>query len=503
MNTNEAIDNADKFGKWAVEQKVGASSIVGDKALAKALNSIGIQVDSIFQETEPVKVRLYISELVLKRPLYTSWNCKDYVRLINTLLWYSEFLERPISSENDDEKEVKLDESLTVAYFLSRRNQEGVKELGYSNMAEAIREMSILLDQKYATIKNMRDEFDPYFDNGRVGWYQRPLSKSRKVVYDYYSDKTDEQLLHDVHQILRSKKGLVKEQQEEIENDNKKEDNGSKKLNDSIFRGIEHILLVDAELYGTNNYYTRTELFEVFKNTISNLENKTGKEISKYFKNTSGIGHHMKIVERIVDGARVLRRDENMVYTQDYQRFVNLFKNNREKYNSLLYDAVSWLGEKSIEDLPWRLSEREIPKPHFKPHDINYDIDKKTITTQKAFKLWLRFEKGEDKTTIEKYTNSLLHAEYYTNKYSIGAKALFDISPAAAKETVDLLLDDDYFLANMYNNDSEMVISALYLFKEWLGSGKEEAEPKRTGEKRGPKIVISSSSMKEIKTKKK
>ena len=58
------------------------------------------------------------------------------------------------------------------------------------------------MEQKASTIKNMRDEFDPYFDNGRVGWYQRQLSASRKEIYDYYKNAPDEKVADDVKQII-------------------------------------------------------------------------------------------------------------------------------------------------------------------------------------------------------------------------------------------------------------------------------------------------------------
>ena len=48
----------------------------------------------------------------------------------------------------------------------------------------------------------MRDEFDPYFDNGRVGWYQKQLAGSRKEVFESYKDVSDEELSEKVREIL-------------------------------------------------------------------------------------------------------------------------------------------------------------------------------------------------------------------------------------------------------------------------------------------------------------
>ena len=43
--------------------------------------------------------------------------------------------------------------------------------LGYKSFTEAFYKIDNILNENPNNIKNMRDEFNPYFDNGRRGWY--------------------------------------------------------------------------------------------------------------------------------------------------------------------------------------------------------------------------------------------------------------------------------------------------------------------------------------------
>lgn len=63
-------------------------------------------------------------------------------------------------------------------------DKNALKELGYDKFTAAFEELGKKLQQKPSTVKNMRDEFDPYFDNGRKGWYQKPLSGSHKEIFE-------------------------------------------------------------------------------------------------------------------------------------------------------------------------------------------------------------------------------------------------------------------------------------------------------------------------------
>lgn len=75
-------------------------------------------------------------------------------------------------------------EKLIVAgLFLSKYDALGLKKLGFDSFAEAFNVIGYALGAKPASIKNYRDEFDPFFPNHRKGWYKRPLREHcRKVL---------------------------------------------------------------------------------------------------------------------------------------------------------------------------------------------------------------------------------------------------------------------------------------------------------------------------------
>ena len=91
---------------------------------------------------------------------------------------------------------------LILAYYLSRCNIKAVKSLGYNSFVEAFNELGKLIDENPNNIKNMRDEFDPYFDNGRRGWYQRALSPSRQEVFDEFANVSDKELEEQVKSLI-------------------------------------------------------------------------------------------------------------------------------------------------------------------------------------------------------------------------------------------------------------------------------------------------------------
>lgn len=69
--------------------------------------------------------------------------------------------------------------ALIIAFYLSKFDRDGLRNLGYSTFNEAYRDIEKKLGVKATSLKNRRDEFDPIHDNERVGWYQRPMSPSR------------------------------------------------------------------------------------------------------------------------------------------------------------------------------------------------------------------------------------------------------------------------------------------------------------------------------------
>ena len=82
--------------------------------------------------------------------------------------------------------------ALIVALYLAKFDSEAYEHisalLGCKCTQRAVHaQVGAKLNVKLNSVKNMRDEFDPYFDStSRVGWHQRPMAPSRKLIYGIY-----------------------------------------------------------------------------------------------------------------------------------------------------------------------------------------------------------------------------------------------------------------------------------------------------------------------------
>ena len=188
-----------EFKRWLLSEHNYQYNNNDNIELSKLLAAIGIKVESLFSLNNAEIIRLYASNLVLKRALCNESDFKKYKATIDLLMYYAEFLELPAKQETRSVyQKDKTRDSLIIAYALSRLNTTAVGVLGYKTFSEAFKSLGELLEQKPTTIKNMRDEFDPYFDNGRAGWYQRELSQSRRVIFDEYNKKSDDELVKEI-----------------------------------------------------------------------------------------------------------------------------------------------------------------------------------------------------------------------------------------------------------------------------------------------------------------
>lgn len=93
---------------------------------------------------------------------------------------------------------------LVLSYCLSRCNILALKAFGYKTFMEAFNEIGKIIGENPNNIRNMRDEFDPFFDNGRKGWAGREASPSRKVVMEFFRDKSDEEIIGIAKSIISS-----------------------------------------------------------------------------------------------------------------------------------------------------------------------------------------------------------------------------------------------------------------------------------------------------------
>ncbi|MGF7011622.1 hypothetical protein M2145_001043 [Lachnospiraceae bacterium PF1-21] len=92
--------------------------------------------------------------------------------------------------------------NILIGYFLSRCDQKALQALGYRGFSEAFQELGKIIGENPNNIRNIRDEFDPLFDNPRKGWHQRDLSPSRQFVFDQFEDMSDDELTFFVKDLL-------------------------------------------------------------------------------------------------------------------------------------------------------------------------------------------------------------------------------------------------------------------------------------------------------------
>ena len=114
--------------------------------------------------------------------------------------------------------------AMVVAFYLSKFGEEGLEQLGYRSYRQAFDEVGRRLNVKPNSVKNWRDEFDPYYDNKRKGWYRRGIRPTRQKVmatFDNLSEKALRAIVLDIitpearpkietelHSILKEIKGV-------------------------------------------------------------------------------------------------------------------------------------------------------------------------------------------------------------------------------------------------------------------------------------------------------
>jgi hypothetical protein len=80
------------------------------------------------------------------------------------------------------------DKLILAGLFLSKYDATALKKLGFESFAEAFNVIGYALGAKPASIKNYRDEFDPFFPNQRKGWHKRPLRDHCRRVLEAHKD---------------------------------------------------------------------------------------------------------------------------------------------------------------------------------------------------------------------------------------------------------------------------------------------------------------------------
>lgn len=83
---------------------------------------------------------------------------------------------------------------MIAGLFLSKFGREGLENLGFSSYSEAYNALGYALGGKAASIKNYRQEFDPFFPNGRKGWHKREPRDHCQEMFDRFGGRTMEDL---------------------------------------------------------------------------------------------------------------------------------------------------------------------------------------------------------------------------------------------------------------------------------------------------------------------
>lgn len=78
------------------------------------------------------------------------------------------------------------EKSILAGLYLSKFDAEGLKFLGFDNFTEAFNVIGLALGVKPASVKNYRDEFDPFFPNERQGWHKREIRPYCKDIYNAF-----------------------------------------------------------------------------------------------------------------------------------------------------------------------------------------------------------------------------------------------------------------------------------------------------------------------------
>jgi Domain of unknown function (DUF3883) len=117
------------------------------------------------------------------------------------------------------------EKSVLAGLYLSKFDSKGLKFLGFSSFTEAFNVIGLALSTKPASIKNYRDEFDPFFPNARQGWRKRQMQDDRRKIYEAFKELPLEPLadflrlaIYENHDADLLRESVAKESGDETEN---------------------------------------------------------------------------------------------------------------------------------------------------------------------------------------------------------------------------------------------------------------------------------------------
>ncbi|MGI8604676.1 MAG: DUF3883 domain-containing protein [Verrucomicrobiales bacterium] len=93
--------------------------------------------------------------------------------------------------------------AIIIGYAMSRLDRTYLDARHHKSWKEAFNQAGTLLKVAPASLKNLRDEFDPVHGNARRGWKDRPMRPNRQRVMGDLCDVSDAALLEMIDGILR------------------------------------------------------------------------------------------------------------------------------------------------------------------------------------------------------------------------------------------------------------------------------------------------------------
>ena len=92
--------------------------------------------------------------------------------------------------------------AVVVGYAMSRLDDRYLRSQGVRTWKAAFDRAAKALRVRATSLKNLRDEFDPFHGNSRRGWWDRPLRPNRQRVMGDLSGVSDDALLECVNRVL-------------------------------------------------------------------------------------------------------------------------------------------------------------------------------------------------------------------------------------------------------------------------------------------------------------
>lgn len=92
--------------------------------------------------------------------------------------------------------------AIVIGYAMSRLDRRYLEARGCKSWKEAFAGAAEILNVRASSIKNLRDEFDPFHRTLRKGWHKRPLRSSRQRVMGELCELSDGAIIELVSRLL-------------------------------------------------------------------------------------------------------------------------------------------------------------------------------------------------------------------------------------------------------------------------------------------------------------